>query len=496
MRRFAVGWSPVHRCVMSFPCRFFGDAVETPETIKEVLAADEQEQRKRELAVDSRSVVFASAASADHRPRIAAAEAFDVAAAALPRPPNFCFMSVSLDYAAMIDAPEVVWYNLCKVNGVTQSTVKPQQLHMLGGAVRHQRPGGGYIQLMLGCIPDLQSDVFTFDAVPEADDLSDASRPPPALCVTMLDTKLTLQYERVLSGHLQILGERLGEIPVIGGVYPPTQKPSSPSQQNSSNGADSDDSTSDDIGDSMFFINDRVYTGSAAGVVLRSAMIKGHHVNVVPSISMGAVNATSVSCTDGVFSVITLDNRKATDVIKDIYCLPELRRKQSKVFLGIQHNDVCIPVSFIGHPESGQLQFTAPKGVELKSGDAIQLVVDDAELDSETAGGLLIGLQRKLSITHVTKDITVAREARRNIVASSAAALHFSHGGMNAIVRPEVNVTLGNSQVLFAPSVLHRCVGRYCPTSGVFCPGQVVTLGGSTGVYARSSSYCLLEGRE
>ncbi|ORC88633.1 uncharacterized protein TM35_000162710 [Trypanosoma theileri] len=492
MRRFIFREHSLRR-LCGFPCRYFGSTVDAPEAIREILAADERDQRKRELAVDTRSVVFTSAASADHRPRIAAAEAFDVAAAALPQPPNFCFMSVSLDYAGMMDAPEVVWYNLCKVNGVTPSTVKPQQLHMVGGAVRHQRPGGGYIQLLLGCIPDLESDVFTFDAIPEVEDFTESNRPPPAMCFSLLDNKLALQYERVLSGHLQVLGERLHGLPVVGGVCPPAYKTNDGNKVKSSENNDGD-SVMNEMGDSVFFINDRVYTGSAAGVVLRSSLLKGHQVNVVPSISVNTVKVTSVSCTDGVYNIMTLDGRKATEVIKDVYCSSDLQGKTSKVFLGIRHDNVCIPLSFIGHPESGQLHFTTPKGVEVKNGDSIDLVVDETELDSEAAASFLIGLQQKLSVTHVTKDITVAREARKNIVASSVAAFHFSHGGMNVIARPEVNVTLGNSTVLFAPSLLQRCVGKYCPTSGFFCPGQIITLGNTTGVYARSSSYCFLEG--
>ncbi|PWV01265.1 hypothetical protein C3747_198g47 [Trypanosoma cruzi] len=488
----------------SFTSRFFGDTVDTPEGIRDAIAAYERRQREAELAVDSRSVVFACAASADHRARIAAAEAFDVAAAALPRPPNFCFMSLSLDYEAMIDAPEVVWFNLCKANDVTTSSVKPQQLHMIGGATRYQRPGGGYIQVLLGCIPDLQSEVFTFDAIPEEDDLQDAKRPPPAICFAFLDNKLALQYERVLSGRLQLLGSRFGGSPVVGGIFPPYQKGSNSKQTKASKknkdvdeGDDCEkkiDSPLSEMGDSIFFLNDRVYTGSAACMILRSAMIKGHHVEVVPSISTERAKVTSVSSSDGVFSIMTLNERRATDVIRDVYCSRELQGKTSKVFLGIQHEGVCIPFSFVGYPDNGTLQFSLPEGVEVHSGDTIELLVDDVELDSEASAALLIGMQKKISITHVLKDITVAREARKNIVASSVAGFHFSHGGMNVAARPEVKMTLGNSTTIFAPSVLQRCMGKYCPTSGFFSPGQVFTLGKFTGVYTRSSSYSFLEG--
>ncbi|ESL11642.1 hypothetical protein TRSC58_00603 [Trypanosoma rangeli SC58] len=501
MRRLVRGSVFVFSCGR-FPGRFFGDTVATPEEARDAISTYERRQREEELAVDTRSVVFACAASADHRARIAAAEAFDVAAAALPRAPNFCFMSLSLDYAAMIDAPEVVWFNLCKANDVTTSSVRPQQLHMVGGATRHQRPGGGYIQVLLGCIPDLETDVFTFDAVPEEEDLRDAARPPPALCFAMLDNKLTLQYEHVLSERLQLLGGRLQGLPIVGGIFPPCQKTNNNDDaKKQTAGADERDesenagaSMTNEMGDSIFFCNDRVYTGSAACMLLRSVMVKGHQVDVVPSIGMERVKVTSVSCSKGVFRIATLNDKRATDVIRDVYCSQELVGKTSKVFLGVQHNGVCLPLSFFGYPESGTLQFTTPNGVEIHAGDTIELLVDDVELDSEAAAALLINLQKKLSIAHVTKDITVAREARKNIVASSLAGFHFSHGGMNVVARPEVNVTLGNASTLYAPSVLQRCLGKCCPTSGFFSPGQVFTLGNCTGVYARSSSYAFLEG--
>ncbi|CCD13871.1 unnamed protein product [Trypanosoma congolense IL3000] len=467
---------------------------ETPDTIKNAIAADEMAQRRREEAVDSRSVVFACGSSADHRPRIAAAEAFDVAAAALPHTPNFCFLNVSFDYAAMVDAPEVVWYNLCRANSVTPSTVRPQELHMIGGATRMQRPGGGFIQVLLGCIPDLQSDIFTFDTVPEEEDLKEPNRPPPAICFAFMDSRLTLQYERQLTDHLQVLGERLGECPLIGGVYPASQK--SANDVGSRTGGDGNDqSLNSEMGDSLFYLNDRVYVGSAAGAVIRSKMVKARFANIIPSISVHKARVTSCSqYAKGVYTIEALDNRRATDVIRDIYCLPEMQGKPSKVFLGLHHGDLRVPVSFIGDPSSGELRFTAPKRVEVHSNETIELLVDDVELDSEVGAGALIGLQKQAQIKYVEKDINVAGDARRSVVASSAAAFHFSHPGMNVLVHPDVNLTLGSSSVLYAPSLLQRCLGRFCPSTGAFCPGQVASFDGVSGVFSRSSSYAILEG--
>ncbi|KPA85577.1 hypothetical protein ABB37_01839 [Leptomonas pyrrhocoris] len=460
----------------------------SPEGIREMIQRAEKAQEQREMVVDQRKVIFTSAASGDHRPRIAAAEAFDVAAAGLPRPPNFCYVSVSVDYAGMVDAPEVVWFNMCKANGVMPSTVKAGALHMLGGMVCHQRLGGGYIQVVLGCIPDLEVDSFTFDAVPPTEEIHASGRAPPTAAFAMLDTGLTLQYEQVLSSHLNALGSSLGKgCPLVGGLYPPVGGVSG----NTTDGAEQ----AGKLEDSIFFINDRVYRGSAAAVVLRSKLLKAHAVSVVPSISIGNATITQVSCEGRVATVKMLDGRLATEVIKDAYSLSEIADKPSKVFLGLRHGEVHVPVSFVGRPDSGELLFSIPPGLSVQDNDVIDLLVDDSELDTEVAASLLIGMEKSIAPVSVEKDINVAREARRNIVASSTAAFHFSHGGLNTVAKPDVPVVnLGSGGVIFSPTILQRCVGRSCPTSGFFCPGQVATVQNVTSIFARSSTYCFLQG--
>lgn len=462
----------------------------SPEGIREMIQRAEQVQAQREKVVDERKVVFTSAASGDHRPRIAAAEAFDVAAAGLPRPPNFCYMNVSVDYAGMVDAPEVVWFNMCRANEFTPSTVKPGALHMLGGMVCHQRLGGGYIQVILGCVPDLEVDSFTFDAVPPKEEIHAAGRAPPATAFALLDTGLTLQYEQVLSAHLNALGNSLGpQCPLVGGLYPPVGGVSGP--------ADAAGESAGKLEDSIFFINDRVYRGSAAAVLLRSKLLKAHAVSVVPSIAIGSATLTQVTCEGSVATVKTLNGRAATEAIKEAYELPEMVDKPSKIFLGIRHGEVHVPVSFAGRPESGELLFSIPPGLSVRDGDVVDLLVDDAELDTEVAASLLIGMEKTIAPVAVEKDINVAREARRNIVASSTAAFHFSHGGLNTVAKPDVPVlNLGGGGAIFSPSILQRCVGRTCPTSGFFCPGQVATVKDVTSIFARSSTYCFLQGLE
>lgn len=132
----------------------------------------------------------------------------------------------------------------------------------------------------------------------------------------------------------------------------------------------------------------------------------------------------------------------------------------------------------------------------MRPGDTVQLLVEDAELDSETAAGLLIGLEKRVEPVSVSKDITVAREARRHVVTSSVAGLHFSHAGLNAVAQPSAQmIHLDNPNTMFAPSVLQRCLGRSCATTGMYCPGQVAQVNKSvTAIFARSSTYCVLQG--
>lgn len=482
MFRFA-GRNRAVQCASAL-CRRASDVQEpgTVEGIKEMLQKAEQDQIERELAVDSRQVIFASASSVDHRPRIAAAEAFDIAAAALPRPPNFCYMNVSLDYAAMVDAPEVVWFNMCKTNDVTPSTVKPQTLHMMGGAVCAQRLGGGYIQMILGCIPDLQTDSFTFDAVPTAAEIHRADSPPPVACLASLDTRLSVQYERVLSSHLSTLKGRLGaDCPLVGGVYPAVEDQGRGKSE---------------PGDSIFFVNDRVYKGSAAAVILRSNLLQAKEVSCVPSICIAAATIDEMSNSgDGTITITKMNGEAAFDYINKAYQMGDLKGKPCRICLGVPHKNVRIPVNFVGDPERRLLQLFLPTGVELNRGESVDLLVDDVELDIETAAGLLISLEKSMAPLSAEKDITIAREARRNIIASSTFGLHFSYPGLNIMAKPDIPViSLGNSSAHFSPTILQRCVGRRIPNSGIFASGQVATVGDVTGIFTRSSTYCLFQG--
>lgn len=377
-------------------------ATDSQAYVRNLMQSVDERQAQREALVDARQVLFASAASADHRPRIAASEAFDTAAAALPRPPNWCYVTISVDYAAMLDTPQVIWHSLCKANGVAADDAKANaQLSMVGGVVCQQHPGGGYVQVMLGCIPDLQVDAFTFDLMPEQTELYDPDRPPPALCLAMLDARLCLRYERVLAQRIGLLSQRLSpECALVGGVYPSIRTAAAPLSSAAGQSVEEEERSGLDsrpesgartdatLDDSIFFINDRVYRGSAGVVVMRSRLLRAHRVSVVPSIGVGSATLgdTVARQTDGTVTVPTLNGQRATAVIQQTYCSSLLSEKTTcKVFLGVTQGrtdettaptdssavagsptpeedsraGVCVvPVAFSGNPASGELHCT------------------------------------------------------------------------------------------------------------------------------------------
>jgi hypothetical protein len=161
-----------------------------------------------------------------------------------------------------------------------------------------------------------------------------------------------------------------------------------------------------------------------------------------------------------------------------------------------------VPVTFFAKPnESSDIFLLLPHGAtDLVNGSKISLVADDVELDSETAAGELLSLQRKLTergLVSVDKKVTVKREGSRHIAVSSSGGIHFSHRLMNISAQRDdvVSLGIGNTHAaLSAPSVMQRVLGRSVATSGAYVPGQVIAVGGETNVTARSSSFIVLEG--
>ena len=106
---------------------------------------------------------FAACTSTDLRARVAAQEAFDVCSSAISAPVNFAILNVSMDHADMLEAPGVVWASLmhsAQSHGLSAPT-------MIAQVVRQQRFGGpSFLELVLGSIPDLRSQAYTFDSIP------------------------------------------------------------------------------------------------------------------------------------------------------------------------------------------------------------------------------------------------------------------------------------------------------------------------------------------
>jgi hypothetical protein len=446
----------------------------------DLLTADERQQAAMEAALHSRSVIFATGGSSDHRPRIAAAEAYDLAATALPRPPNFCMMNISLDNALMVDAPEVVWYSLCKSNGLGPSS-GDAKVKMIGSAVAQQRVGHGYIQVTLGIIPDLEMDVFTFDSVPTKEQVATMSSTKPFACIAHIDSALAIAHEAAI---MERIGQLASALPagcaLSGAVLPPTR----PVARDGPNV------------ESLFFINDRVYKGSAAAAILRSNRVAAHTVSVLPGISVGSATASGIEAEGLVRRISLLNGEKATDVIRTVYEKELADNETSKVFIAVRHGNGWLPLTFKGDVATGTLSLCLPVGAELGEGQTVEFFVDDLSKDIESAAGLLMQHVKKVPPVSMLKDVTIAREGRRNVTASSCAAFHYSHRLMNVIGRQSSDVLTLSSEgsVIFAPSVLSRCVGSQVATGGIYCPGVIVAVEGAAGIGARSCSFLMLEG--
>ena len=429
----------------------------------------DKDQLEREEALNARQVIFATATSSDNRPRQAVQEAFEVAASALPREPNFCMVNVSLDLETMIDAPEMVW-------GMLQSASNGKG-RMMGSAVNRQRFGGGFIQVMLGIIPDLECDVFTMDSVPTKEYFSREGVPPAFACITAVDAALARHHELALHHHLRSLKRRLGDVPIAGSVLQPVGRKSDPSN------------------DSISFFDDRVFKGSAVACVMRSNLISASTTSVVPSIELSRGKATVAHQGEGIAHVTHIDGRLATDVIREAYETHLPSQNPGKVFLGFAHNGTLVPLSFSAQRGETHLTLLIPEGLDVVDGSTVHLVCDDPMLDSElSAGNVMSDVSRHAPIS-VEKSVTVARESRKFVTASSCAGIHFSNNLLNIPVRRDDILAVGAGTQLFVPPVINRAVGRQCATAGFYCPAQIVDIGNEPFIVPRSSSNMLWGGK-
>ena len=496
MKKMMLFTKTMHRLVTNRRCSLFvcgqlRRCSKVPiEDIKESVASEfrdtvvgkfEEEQLEREERVNSRTVLFAVASSGETRPRVAAQEAFDVAAAALPNAPNFCMCNISLDLETMIDAPEVIWRNLKK------SSSGGQVASMLGNAVSKQRfQGGGFVQVVLGCIPDLVTEVFTLDSIPSSERLHRNGVPPVFAAVATIDGNLAVQHEGIINHHLAQLQKVLGsDIPVIGGVVPPVGKKDEPANE------------------SIAFFNDQVFKGSAAVCLLRSSTVKARTASVFPSIELCSGVLDDVYFDERTNKTILrrISGLSATDFIKKVYeeNFPD-PTSTNKVFIGVRFtangSKFLVPLSFRGLPDSGVLEVSAPEIVHpLTNGSEVIMVCDDVDLDIEAAAGVALAMAEP-SVS-VEKAVTIARESRKFVTTSSCAGIHYSHALMNQIAqRDDVVVLGGGGAPLFVPPVLTRCLGRTAATGGFYCPAQIVTIGGTPMICPRASTSTIFCGLE
>jgi hypothetical protein len=250
------------------------------------------------------------------------------------------------------------------------------------------------------------------------------------------------------------------------------------------------------VTESLFFVNDRAYRGSAAAVILRSNSVASEFFSVLPGINIGSAVVGGVHAEGLTRTIATLSGEKATDAIRHLYERELSDNESSKVFIAVKHSGGWVPLTFRGLVDAGTLSLCLPVGVDLQEGDTVEFFVDDLQKDIESAAGLLLQQIKKSPPVSVVKDITVAREGRRNVTASSCAGFHYSHRLMNVVGRHSSDVISLNSDgaVVFAPSVLSRCVGKEVASAGFYCPSPVIAAEGAVGLGARSSSFLLLKG--
>jgi hypothetical protein len=448
--------------------------------------AESSKRPAQELLSRPGRPVFASVTSSDLRPRVAAQEAFDVAVAAMPKPPNFCIVNVSLDHSDMGEAPGVIWAGL---QAVAQKELGGKKPVMLAQFVRQQRFGGtNFLEIVAGHIPDLSADVFTFDNIPQA--VSDDA----FVGIGLIDWKLSLEHYAEVHSRLAAISQAV-PAPVVGGVLPPA----SPA------GA----TLTADQPESVFCMNDNMFRGSAAVMVLKSpAMQKAAVLTQRPAAVLlaEAIVEGEVVENGGLWTVRTIAGKRATDVVKAVYETQLQSWDYCKVFAAVHLSDGSVlPTGFKGDPETGTIAVTIPPILSSTLADftKISLVCDAPEHDKEAVAAELIDFQASRNRPSVRERITIARECNRLVTVSDAAMLHWSTPTHYDIMEaPSHGIALTPDGVptseLHAPSVSSRCIGEMLPCGGIHCGGQVLPLvstGTATGLdrisglFARSSAH-------
>ena len=452
-------------------------------------------------SIDSREVQFSSATSVEKSPRLAANEAFDLAAAALTKAPNLCWFFISMENSRMHDAPEVLWRALRKANGVPAGA-RPTNVALLGSAVTQQKFNDGYIQVLLAAIPDLEVQPFTFDELPTATP-QDTKR--AFVCSAMLDGKLTVSHLPLVTQSVRQLSATFSPmgVPVVGGVL--------------SQAARFDTGLADaiarkrmqvsELSESLSFINDNVYRGSAAGVVLRSNLVASKCLSHQPSINLLSTTIHSSRLDTEVVIISAVAAGRPTDIVRRLYETDLQGKLDSKIFVGVKHRETgaVVPLGFRGDPETGALTVYLPcDSLCLSPGDELHFVCDDVELDIEAIASRLLHFEKEVKdFTKELKPLTIEREGKRDVLVSSQACVHFSQFNYNQVARPnESTLDLSGTPMKFAPPIATRCLGQNVVTAGMFCPGQVCpfteTVEGQSyagsHITSRSSAHLMLRG--
>ena len=477
------------------------------------------------------AVCFSTGRSHELTSRVAAMEAFDLAAAALPKPPNFCLVNISVDCSDMVECFPVVWGALERVHSqqtaegskspVTESssesppspppTKAPKTHVMLGAAVRDQRFNGkAFCEVMLGHVPDLAMTAFTLDRIPQA---LDPSLPPPFLGIAQIDWRLATQHLKDINLCMDKVATMVGA-PLVGGVLPPAERKSD------SEATSTMPATAGSIGaaDAMFCINDNVYRGSAAVAVLHSAFLTADVITAWPANDPTVDNSAPWRATDITLdeascslTIAKINNQPATDVIREVYEGPRLKeRLTSRLFLAFQLDSEgsWLPFGFRGLVDVQCINVPLPPAVFLalrdrmsRDGEAtaggpslpFRFVCDDKDVDTPAVAESLIAYEQQLlrldttahraaPLVSETQRVVVHQEQVREVVAANAALVHWFHPGLYETMSVSPSMAGDAAFVLdpvdsrgpqHVPSIASRCLGHVLPIAGICVPGQV-----------------------
>lgn len=485
------------------------------------------------LAEEKCKIAFALGRSAHILPKTAAAEAFNMAAVTLGDRcfPNLCILHCSVDHSGMLESPEIVWGMMSELrkkaiqqcNEDKSKPTPPPTLALLGGAVRNQKFQTGHVEVLLGHIPDLQTSTFTLDQIPQSFDVSPLGQrlPTPFLGIGFIDWALASRHQGAVDCKLHEVSAKMNlkldrSIPFIGGVYPPAEadgelKPGAGGPQ-----------------ESYFFINDNVYRGAAAGVVLHSDLVRAHCLPSPPSVILQRATITESTFDGDLLEWIIRkidDTQLPTDVVRELYERTTTQKsidpvtkaersegvpiipRSSKLLLAVHlpKTDDVVPLSFSGDPNKKTLKLVVPPALAqhledaTKSGSPIEAVWvrDDAPSDTEALASEIIAYAASCdketnelrAVVRQPVELLVEREGRKAAVKSNSCGLHWSYPGLYAVALGLGSNRFTAQREIHAPNVASRCLQDKMPCIGAHVPGQIFPMVGakSSCIATRSS---------